>query len=136
MKEPKDKRTKAYKQWKLNQEKVSKGVGDTISKVTKVLGIDKAVKFIAGEDCGCEERRVKLNKIFTYKTPECLTEKEYNYLSDYFSKVTYVVTPVVQKRLFEIYNRVFHKNKNHTSCVSCVAEVVRELKNYLNFYNK
>ena len=42
----------------------SKGLGDTIAKVTKVTGIEKVVKFIAGEDCGCEERRIKLNNQF------------------------------------------------------------------------
>jgi hypothetical protein len=46
MEEPKDKRTKAYKDWKENQAKESKGLGDTIAKITKATGIDKAVKFI------------------------------------------------------------------------------------------
>jgi hypothetical protein len=32
----------------------SKGLGDTIAKITEATGIDKAVKFIAGEDCGCD----------------------------------------------------------------------------------
>ena len=31
----------------------SMGVGDTIQKVTKATGIEKLVKFVAGEDCGC-----------------------------------------------------------------------------------
>ena len=74
MKEPKDKRTKAYKDWKANQEKASEGLGDTIAKITKATGIDKAVKFIAGEDCGCDRRKEVLNKLFPYNRPNCLTE--------------------------------------------------------------
>ena len=62
----------------------SKGLGDTIAKVTKVTGIDKVVKFIAGEDCGCEERRIKLNKLFPYNKPECLQEQEYTFLKEFF----------------------------------------------------
>ena len=44
----------------------SKGLGDTVAKVTKATGIDKVVKFIAGEDCGCDERRDSLNRKFPY----------------------------------------------------------------------
>ena len=47
----------------------SKGLGDTIAKVTKATGIDKVVKAIAGDDCGCAERQEKLIKCFlTTKT--------------------------------------------------------------------
>ena len=35
----------------------SSGLGDTVEKITEATGIKKAVKFIAGEDCGCNERK-------------------------------------------------------------------------------
>lgn len=38
----------------------SKGLGDSIEKLTKYTGIKPLVKKIA-PDCGCEERRKKLN---------------------------------------------------------------------------
>ena len=50
--------------------KKSKGLGDTIAKVTKVTGIDKAIKFIAGQDCGCTERKIILNKLFEQDLPK------------------------------------------------------------------
>ena len=75
---PKDKRTKAYKEWKAKYDNQSKGLGDTVKKVFEKTGVSKAVKFIAGEDCGCKERQNKMNKIFTYQRPECLNEEEYN----------------------------------------------------------
>ena len=59
------------------------GLGDIIQKVTKATGIEKAVKFIAGEDCGCDARRDKLNKLFPIKKPLCLTEDEYNWLTEF-----------------------------------------------------
>ena len=48
MKPPKDKRTKAYKQWKAKYDKSSKGLGDTVEKITTATGIKRAVKFLAG----------------------------------------------------------------------------------------
>lgn len=47
----------------------SKGLGDTIAKVTEATGIDKLVHAVVGEDCGCDERREKLNKLFPYTQP-------------------------------------------------------------------
>lgn len=44
--------------------KKSKGLGDVIEKVTKATGIKAAVKTLIGENCGCDERREKLNELF------------------------------------------------------------------------
>ena len=44
----------------------SKGLGDSIAKITKATGIDKIVEAIV-EDCGCKERQAKLNEMFPYK---------------------------------------------------------------------
>jgi hypothetical protein len=47
----------------------SKGLGDTIDKITTATGIKKVVYSIAeatGKDCGCAERRDKLNRVFPY----------------------------------------------------------------------
>jgi len=48
----------------------SKGLGDTIKKITKATGIKKVVDTISkatGKDCGCEDRKNFLNKKFPYK---------------------------------------------------------------------
>tara|TARA_R100001591_G_C4320780_1_gene175493 strand:+ start:922 stop:1077 length:156 start_codon:yes stop_codon:yes gene_type:complete len=48
--------------------KKSKGLGDTIKKITSATKIDKLAKKIAKavgkDDCGCDERQEKLNKMF------------------------------------------------------------------------
>ena len=59
-----------------------KGLGDTIDRITTATGIKKAVKFLAGEDCGCDQRKKVLNKKFRYKKPECLLEYEYDFISE------------------------------------------------------
>ena len=52
-----DKRTKEYREWKKKRQAQAEGLGDSVQKITKATGIEKAVKFIAGEDCGCEGRK-------------------------------------------------------------------------------
>ena len=44
-----------------------KGVGDSLARLFKHLKVDKAVKSVVGEDCGCDKRQEKLNKMFPYK---------------------------------------------------------------------
>ena len=61
-----------YKKWKKKFDKENTiGLGDIVEKVTTATGIKKAVKFIAGEDCGCEERKNKMNSIPILKKKEC-----------------------------------------------------------------
>jgi hypothetical protein len=134
MKPPKDKRTKEYKEWKANYDKQSKGLGDTIAKITKATGIDKAVKFIAGEDCGCNERQIAMNKAFRYKKPKCLLEDEYVYLTEWFERGSTRVKPQEQKELLKIYNRVFSTKKQMTSCSSCIRTTINELNSLYKTY--
>ena len=58
---------------KTNNEQ-SKGLGDTIAKITHATGLDvvaeKVAKAMGKEDCGCKRRQEKLNEMFPYKTEE------------------------------------------------------------------
>ena len=63
----------------------SKGLGDTIAKVTSFFGIDKVAEAVAkltgAEDCGCNERREMLNELFPYegKTRKFKVLKQFNW---------------------------------------------------------
>ena len=48
----------------------SKGLGDTIEKITEATGIGNVVKHLVGDDCGCKERKERLNKLIPYKNVE------------------------------------------------------------------
>ena len=51
------------------EEKKSKGLGDTIEKITKATGIKKVVDTISkttDKDCGCGKRKETLNRLFPY----------------------------------------------------------------------
>jgi hypothetical protein len=49
----------------------SRGLGDTIAKITHATGLDKVAEKIAEvvgvEDCGCGKRQETLNEMFPYK---------------------------------------------------------------------
>ena len=52
----------------LSEFKRSRGLGDTIEKITKATGIKKLVDTVSGKkDCGCNKRKEALNKKFPYK---------------------------------------------------------------------
>ena len=66
----------------------SKGLGDTIEAITEVTGIKAGVEALSKAldwDCGCDERKEKLNALFPYRKPNCLSEEDYNYLKDFFA---------------------------------------------------
>ena len=57
-----------YKLYYMEKKK-SKGLGDTVAKITKATGIKKVVNTVAkatGKDCGCDKRQESLNRLFPY----------------------------------------------------------------------
>ncbi len=110
----------------------SKGLGDTIEKITTATGIKSVVKAVWGDDCGCEERKAKMNRRFAYIN--CLEEKEYNYLKEWFKHNKTQVKTKEQDELLLIYNRVFKTNKKRTNCSSCLREIINNLKGVYNEY--
>jgi hypothetical protein len=130
-----DKRTKEYKEWKAKRKAEAEGLGDTAEKVFKATGVADVVKFVAGEDCGCTERKERLNKLFSYRKPLCFKEDEYTYLSEFFEGSNTKITHRTQLELLKIYNRVFNQRKKPTSCGSCLKTIISELKEYYEKYN-
>ena len=108
---------------KRTTKKKSEGLGDTIEKITEATGIKSAVKWLAGDDCGCEERKNKLNNLFRYKKPLCLQEDEYKWLNEWYGIDREVMKPSEQKQMIAIYNRVFTDKKPTTNCSSCIREI-------------
>lgn len=120
--------------------KKAKGLGDTIEQITEATGIKKAVELfseITGIDCGCEERKEKLNKLISYrKKVNCLNESDYNYLKDIFEQKANRLTPKQQFRLMEIYKNVFEVQLEQTSCDSCWRTTMSELRKVYDTYQE
>jgi hypothetical protein len=112
----------------------SQGLGDTIEKITEATGIKTLVKFIAGEDCGCEERKAKLNIMFPSAKPKCLEEREYLFLNEFFKENKNQIKPTEQLRLLSIFNRVFSQRQEPSSCKSCVIDIVNKLRKVYEKY--
>lgn len=56
----------------------SRGLGDTIEKITTVTGIKAVVDTVSEvtkKDCGCNKRKDKLNKLFPYGSTETSSEQ-------------------------------------------------------------
>jgi len=114
-----DKRTKAYAEWKKKHAQASEGLGDTVEKITKATGIKKAVDTVfqkLEKSCGCEERKEKLNQVFRYKKPECLTEEEFNLIKMAVDTKKNKFTPDEQNVFVSIYERIF---KTKVECTPC-----------------
>ena len=112
----------------------AKGLGDTVESVLKATGIDKVAKFILGEDCKCDERKAKLNALFPYKKPLCLTENEYEWLKAWIDTKTNQVTPSDQAQILVIYNRIFLQRNEPSNCSSCLKDMVDQLKTVMLTY--
>ena len=110
----------------------SKGLGDTIEKITKATGIKKVVDLLF-DDCGCDKRKEKLNKIFSYNL-ECLNESEYNYLKELFKTDPRQLDYNKREDILKIYNRVFKKKQKNTTCSSCWKPILNQLKTLYNEY--
>ena len=109
----------------------SKGLGDTIEKITKATGIKKVVDKISevtGKDCGCDKRKKALNKLWTYEGS--LSESDFNYLEYFFNNYNGKNLKNEQERnmLLEISNRVFDKKEKPTNCSSCLKSLVENLR--------
>jgi hypothetical protein len=113
----------------------SSGLGDTIEQITTATGIKAAVDWFSeatGIDCGCDARKEKLNKIFRYRKPECLTQAEYDLIG--MLKGRNVITAAQQTDINKIYNRVFKDNVQPTNCGSCLRGRLQELEALYNAY--
>lgn len=146
MEEPKDKRTKAYKEWKKHQKNlqksidkkeayIDKGLGDKVEEFTEKTGIKKAVKKLVGDDCGCDERKKKLNKIRTrFPIVRCFTEEQYNKWTEFVNKekrneVTYKEQTDI---IIPIYAQLFARSLKPMSC--CIDQYINDIQRVYENY--
>ena len=115
------------------------GLGDAIQKVTKATGIEKVVKWIAGEDCGCEERKQKLNELFPIYKPLCLTEDEYKWMTNFRSIKSNTLVDEEARILSSIYTRVFQLRRPYMPCKcdpNAWNELIADLNKIYDTYTK
>ena len=110
---------------------VDKGLGDKVEKFTEWTGLKKLVKSIFGEDCGCEERKKKLNQKFpNFKKLRPFNEIEKEIFEKILPKIERenLIRAEDKTSLSIIYKGVFGASPQWSSCGSCNQEVINNLK--------
>ena len=120
----------------MARKKKAQGLGDTVENVLETTGIAKVVKSVLDENCGCEARKEKLNKLFPYKKTECLTDEDSEWLSNFFLTNNNQLTPKQQNRIIDIYQNVFNQNIQPSNCGSCWRDRINELRKVYETQNK
>jgi hypothetical protein len=118
----------------------SKGLGDTVEKITKATGIKKAVELFSkatGIDCGCDERQEKLNKLFPYNGKiNCLNKEDYDSLTIFLGPKQATLNSSEQIVISSIYFNVFGVRIQASNCNSCWAGKMSELRRVYDQYGK
>lgn len=126
------------------QKHEQKGLGDIVEEVFKYTGVKALVKHIAGEDCGCDERKENLNEFgkkitdklrtaFVTK-PLPLTLEEYEYIKSVTDKNPRVLQKDEVIEFYKIHNRVFRTNQEITGCDDCVKKVYGKIRQLVKIY--
>ena len=111
--------------------KKSKGLGDDIKKFTDKTGLSKLVKKIFGDDCGCDERQSKLNKMFpNFKNLRPFTKDEKSIFEEVIVEVEKHkrVSPEHKYILNRLYKSVFNTTAKWSNCGSCNKKTLDNLK--------
>jgi hypothetical protein len=92
------------------------GMGDIVEKITKATGIELATKFLMGEDCGCDARKHKLNKLFPNRQPLCMTEQEYNWWTEFKKVNNTTLSPLEANEISKMWTRIFQSRRIYKPC--------------------
>jgi hypothetical protein len=116
----------------MAKKRTSRGLGDTIEKVTKATGI----KWIVGECEECDKRKAKLNELFRYKpTKGCINESEYNFLKETVNKETLKLTEQMEIQAI-VYKVWGYKPTFSVSCPPCNQSIMQDLKTLIKVYEE
>lgn len=106
--------TKSTKKTVKKSTRPKKGLGDVVEVITEATGIKAVVELWeekTGKDCGCEERKERLNNLFKNRIskPNCLTKKQYESLKELLGEIkeSRKIKASQRKRIARIYSEVF-----------------------------
>lgn len=107
--------------------KKSKGLGDTVEKITEATGIKKAVEAVI-DDCGCTARKEKWNKLFPYGKVMTTEQKAIweNEVKDQWGKGT--LDAQAQKAANNLYRDIYRLKARFTRCGGCLKERLQKLE--------
>lgn len=107
--------------------KKSKGLGDTVEKITEATGIKKVVEAVS-DDCGCQARKDKWNKLFPYGKIMTVEQKA---VWEEKVKVQWgkgVLDAEAQKAANDLYRDIYRLKARFTRCGGCLQERLQKLE--------
>ena len=114
---------------------MSKGLGDTLEKIFELTGIKSLVKAIAGDDCGCDKRKKKLNKIVPYSYYKVLiNEHQLSIMKQIVKEVDKSkgnVSAELHTAAIMLHNELFDTGKKVSKCGSCFTDTIKLFKKIL-----
>jgi hypothetical protein len=100
----------------------SQGLGDDIERFLNqplIKPITEKVKKLIwkdSEDCGCDARKHKLNKIFPNRKPLCMTEGEYDWFTHFKTINSTTLSPMEADHLSKMWSRIFQSKRIYKPC--------------------
>ncbi len=107
----------------------AQGLGDKVAAVTKATGIEKIVKTFFGDDCGCDERRERLNKMFSRPVKMMDSAQRKFFAEEIMTryKSGQNLTRHIGDAFYKLYEELLSKKKQRTTCTSCNKNMYIEL---------
>ena len=144
-----DKRSKEFRLMKeeFASQKEIRGLGDVVEAFTKATGIKAVVDKVSdvlGVDCGCDERREKLNNLLPRgrKQVRCMTDEEYTEYGLFMNtrKKGRLEADEV-KYLMSLYTKIYNRKWAKVRCTQCalkgrVKEAMSDLDRTYNNHNQ
>ena len=144
-----DRRSKEFRLMKeeFASQKEIRGLGDVVEAFTKATGIKAVVDKVSdvlGVDCGCDERRERLNNLLPRgrKQVRCMTDEEYAEYGLFMNtrKKGRLEADEV-KYLMSLYTNIYNRKWAKVRCTQCalkgrVKEAMADLDRTYNNHNQ
>ena len=89
------------------------------------------------DDCGCDERKEKFNKIpvWSRRKVRCIERDDYIWLTYILENNMTKFTFEDRSRVVDIYNHVFRTKVRNTKCSPCIKGYLESLQDYIDIYD-
>lgn len=112
------------------RKKKSEGLGDTIEKVTEATGIKAVVKAVVGDDCGCDERKQKLNEMFPYAKDAKMDDRQKTIWESVIvpAWATGRLKGTESNALMQLFEEMGIKKRRWRRCGGCAKRALEEMR--------
>ena len=84
---------------------------------------------------GVKNEKKSLTNFGAIHNPKCLQEDEHEWLKEWYTKRRETMRPSDQRRMLEIYNRIFDAKQQGTQCSSCLREINTKMYKVFETYD-